>query len=83
MTLESADDGEIRGRWSAVEGARYNIDLLQDGMRDELRSLERARSTSFRWLGNRPGKYAIRARSVNADGVSGPWSAVSDEVVID
>ena len=71
------------GRWSAVEGALYDVDLLHDGMRDELRSLERARSTSFRWLSNRPGTYAIRARSANADGVAGPWSAVSDEVVIE
>ena len=83
VALERLDDGEIRGRWSAVEGARYDVDLLHDGVRDELRSLERARSTSFRWLGNRAGTYAIRARSVNADGVPGPWSAVSDEVVIE
>ena len=83
VALERLDDGEIRGRWSAVEGALYDVDLLHDGVRDELRSLEGARSTSFRWTSNRPGTYAIRTRSVNEDGVAGPWSAVSDEVVIE
>ena len=83
VALERLDDGEIRGRWSAVEGARYDVDLLRDGVRQEDRSLERARSTTFRWLTTRPGTYAIRARSVNGDGVPGPWSAVSDAVVID
>ena len=83
VTLERAGDSHIRGRWSAVEGARYDVDLLRDGVRQEDRSLTRAGSTSFRWLTTRAGTYAIRARSVNADRVPGPWSAVSDEVVID
>ena len=83
VTLERAGDSHIRGRWSAVAGARYDVDLLRDGVRQEDRSLTRARSTSFRWLATRAGTYAIRVRSVNADRVPGPWSAVSDEVVID
>ena len=83
VTLESADDGEIRGRWSAVEGARYDVDLLKDGVRDELRSQERAQGTSFLWTSTRAGTYTIRVRSVNADGVAGPWSTVSNEVAID
>ena len=83
VTLERAGDSHIRGRWSAVADARYDVDLLRDGVRQEDRSLTRARSTSFRWLTTRAGRYAIRARSVNADRVPGPWSALSDEVVID
>lgn len=51
VTLESLDDGEIRGQWRAVEerrhvgawmppnGARYDVDLLHDAKRDGLRSL--------------------------------------------
>ena len=83
VTLESTGDRQLRGRWSAVDGARYDVDLLRDGVRDELRSLERARSTSFRWSSNAAGTYAIRVRSVNADRASGPWSVVSNEVVVD
>ena len=73
----------VQGRWSAVAGARYDVDLLRDGLRQEDRSLTRARSTSFRWLTTRVGRYAIRARSVNGAGVRGPWSAVSNETVTD
>ena len=82
VTLRSLGDGRLRGRWSAVEGARYDVHLMRDGERDELRSLERARSTSFRWSSIGPGTYTIRARSVNEDRVGGPWR-VSDEIVID
>ena len=83
VTLESTGDRQLRGRWSAVQGARYDVDLLHDGVRDGLRSLERARSTSFRWSSNAAGTYTIRVRSVNADRASGPWSVVSNEVVVD
>ena len=83
VTLERAGDSHVQGRWSAVAGARYDVDLLRDGVRQEDRSLTRAGSTSFRWLTTRAGTYAIRARSVNEDRVPGPWSALSDEVVID
>ena len=76
-------DRRIPGRWSAVEGTRDGVDLLLAGVRQEERSPTRAWSTSFRWSGNRAGTSAIRVRSVNEDRVPGPWSAVSDEVVID
>ena len=83
VTLEDLGERRVRGRWSAVEGARYDVDLLHDGVRDEHRSLESARSTSFRWSSNLSGTYTIRARSVNADRLRGPWSAESNQVVID
>ena len=83
VTLERADDDHIRGRWSVVEGARYDVDLLRDGVRQKDRSLTRATSTSFRWLATRAGTYTIRVRSVNADRVPGPWSEVSNEIVVD
>ena len=82
VTLERADDGHFEGRWTAVEGARYDVDLLRDGMRQEDGSLERSQSTSFRWPATGAGTYAIRARTVNEDGLGGPWR-VSNEVVID
>ena len=81
VTLTSPEARYVQGRWSAVEGARYSVDLLRDGVREEDRSLTRARSTSFRWL-VRPGTYSIRVRSVNEDRLGGP-SRTSDEVVID
>ena len=83
VTLESPAKRQLRGRWSAVEGARYAVDLLRDGVRDEHRSLERASSTSFRWQSLSAGTYTIRARSVNEDRLPGPWSAPSNEVVFD
>ena len=83
VTLERAGDSHIRGRWSAVAGARYDVDLLRDGVRQEDRSLTRAGSTSFRWLTTRAGTYAIRVRSVNGNRVPGPWSVLSNEIVID
>lgn len=83
VTLESPAERQLRGRWSAVEGARYAVDLLRDGVRDEHRSLERASSTSFRWQSLSAGTYTIRARSVNEDRLPGPWSAPSNEVVLD
>ena len=82
VTLESVGDGHVEGRWSGAEDARYDVHLMHDGVHDELRSLERARSTSFRWTSNGAGTYTIRARTVNEDGLGGPWR-VSDEVVID
>ena len=84
VTLESPADGELRGRWSAVEGARYDVEVVRDGVADEDRSLSYARNTttSFPWTHLWPGTYVIRARSVNEDRVGGPWRT-SEEVVID
>ena len=65
-----------------MEGARYDVELLRDGVPDEDRSLTRAQSMSFRWSSLSAGTYAIRARSVNEDGVGGPWRK-SNAVVID
>ncbi|MCY4343764.1 MAG: hypothetical protein OXE83_09365, partial [Gammaproteobacteria bacterium] len=64
-------------------GARYAVDLLLDGAPVEGRSLSRTARTSFRWSGLAPGAYALRVRSVDADGLAGPWSPATDEVVID
>ena len=84
VTLESPARRELRGRWSAVAGARYAVDLLRDGVAEEDRSLSYARNTttSFHWTHLRPGTYAIRACSVNEDRVRGPCR-VSDAVVVD
>ena len=82
VTLTRSGQRELQGRWSAVAGVRYDVDVLRDGVRDEDRSLTRARSTSFRWTHLLPGTYTIRTRSVNEDRVGGPWRG-SDEVVID
>ena len=84
VTLESPARRELRGRWSAVEGARYDVELVRDGRADEDRSLTRARNTttSFRWTHLLPGTYSIRARSVNEDRLGGPWRT-SEEVEID
>ena len=73
----------VRGRWSAVPGARYKVDLLRDGVRDEDRSLERTSRTTFRWVGLTAGTYTVRACSVNEDRECGAWSAESNAVVID
>ena len=83
VTLESPAPGELRGRWSVVEGARYGVDLLQDGVRDDDRSLSRSTRNTFRWQSLSRGTYTIRACSVNEERVCGPWSAESNEVVID
>lgn len=84
VTLENVGDRLLRARWSAVEGARYDIDLLKDGVREEIRSLKSTRSTAIRWWYRSPaGSYTLRVRSVNAEGVRGPWSAHSNEVVFD
>ena len=84
VTLESPGRRELRGRWSAVEGARYDVELVRDGVADEDRSLSYARNTTttFRWTHLLPGTYSIRARSVNEDRLGGPWRT-SDEIVID
>ena len=82
VTLERTDDGHVEGRWSAVEDARYDVDLLRDGVPQDDHSLGQAQSTTFRWPATAAGTYAIRARTVNEDGLGGPWR-VSDEVVID
>ena len=68
VTLARAGQGELRGRWSAVEGARYAVDLLQDGVRDDDRSLTRSSRTTFRWQSLSAGTYTIRACSINEDG---------------
>ena len=84
VTLTSPARRELRGRWSAVEGARYDVELVRDGRADEDRSLTRARNTTttFRWTHLLPGTYEIRARSVNEDRLGGPWRT-SEEVEID
>ena len=84
VTLESPARRELRGRWSAVEGARYDVELVRDGVADEDRSLSNARNTttSFHWTHLLPGTYAIRARAVNGDRLGGPWRT-SDEIEID
>ena len=82
VTLESPATRQLRGRWSVVEGARYAVDLLQDGVRDDDRSLTRSTRNTFRWQSLSPGTYTIRACSVNEDRRCGPWSAESNAVVI-
>ena len=84
VTLESPARRELRGRWSAVAGALYAIDLLRDGVADEDRSLSNARNTttSFHWTHLRPGTYALRACSVNEDRLRGPCRE-SDPVELD
>ena len=73
----------VHGRWSAVPGARYRVDFLHDGVRDDLRSLERASSTTFRWLVRWAGTYTIRVCSMNEYRECGAWSVESNAVVID
>ena len=82
VTLESPNNLLLRGRWSAVEGARYDVDLVRNGVRDYDRSLTRTTSTSFRWSSILSGTYTIRVRSVNGDRVGGAWQE-SEEVRID
>ena len=84
VTLESPGTRQVRGRWSAVEGASYDVDLLRDGAREEDRSLTRARNTttSFRWSALLAGTDASRVCSVNEDRLRGPCRE-SNEVVID
>ncbi len=82
VAVEDAGGRRVRGAWSAVAGARYGVDLLLDGAPVEGRSLARTTRTSFRWSGLAPGTYALRVRSVDADGQAGPWSGASNEVVI-
>ncbi len=83
VAAEDAGGRRVRGEWDAVAGARYAVDLLLDGAPVEGRSLSRTTRTSFRWSGLAPGAYALRVRSVDADGLAGPWSPATDEVVID
>ena len=84
VTLEIAAERQLRGRWSEVEGARYDVDVLRNGKRETARSMKNTRSTAIRWWFNSPpGTYTIRVRSVNADGVRGPWSALSNEITFD
>ncbi len=82
VAVEDAGGRRVRGAWSAVAGARYAVELLLDGAPVEGRSLARTTRTSFRWSGLAPGTYALRVRSVDADGNAGPWSGASNEVVI-
>ncbi|MXW49598.1 MAG: hypothetical protein F4171_00105 [Gammaproteobacteria bacterium] len=83
VRLEDAGGRRVRGEWSAVEGARYGVELLLGGAPVEGRSLAATTRTSFRWSGLGAGTYALRVRSVDADGQAGPWSGPSNEVVID
>lgn len=77
-------DHQLRGRWTAVESARYDVDLLRNGKRFANLSKEGTRSTSIRWwYRHSSGTYTLRVRSVNADGVRGPWSGLSNEIVFD
>ena len=72
-SLTSPSNRRLRGRWSVVPGARYDIDLLRNGFADEDRSLRRSTRTSFQWSSLVAGTYAIRVRSVNEDGEPGAW----------
>ena len=83
VRLEDAGGRRVRGEWSAVDGARYGVELLLGGAPLEGRSLARTTRTSFRWSGLEAGTYGLRVRSVDADGQAGPWSGPSNEVVID
>ncbi len=83
VAAEDAGGRRVRGEWDAVAGARYAVELLLDGAPVEGRSLSRTTRTSFRWSGLAPGAYALRVRSVDADGQAGPWSPPTPEVVID
>ena len=83
MTAQDAGGHRVRAEWSAVEGARYGVDLLLGGAPLWGRSLAATTRTDFRWSGLEPGTYSIRVRSVDADGQPGPWSAPSNDVVID
>lgn len=83
VTLENAGGRRVRGEWSAVDGARYGVGLLRDGDPLEGRSLAATTRTSFRWSGLEAGIYRLRVRSVDADGQAGPWSDLSNEVIID
>jgi len=55
VTLSSSGERELHCRWSAVIGVRYAVDLLQDGVRDDGRSLTRSSQTSFHWTSLSPG----------------------------
>ncbi len=83
VRLEDAGGRRVRGEWDAAPGMRYGVELLLGGAPLEGRSLARTARASFRWSGLAPGAYALRARSVDADGKAGPWSPPTDEVVID
>ncbi len=82
MTAEGAGHRRVRGEWSAVEGARYGVELLLGGAPVEGRSLAATARTDFRWSGLEPGAYSIRVRSVDSDGQAGPWSEPSNEVAV-
>jgi hypothetical protein len=83
VVLARAGERSVRGRWSPVDGARYRVDLMRDGVRDENRSLSQSTSTSFHWSSLGAGRYTIRACVVNEDRECGAWSAVSNGIDID
>ena len=82
VTLESVGERQLRARWDRIEGARYDVDVLKNGVRQEHLSLLGTRSTAIRWwYRNAAGTYSLQVRSVNSDDVRGPWSALSNPIV--
>lgn len=74
VTLESPGRKQLRGRWSKVAGATYDVDRLRSGEREANHSLTRTSSTSMRWWSARSNEtYTIRVRSVNSDGLRSAW----------
>ena len=83
VVLDSPYECELRGRWDAVAGARYAVDLLRGGVRDAQRSVADWAHPRRTWSGLCVGAFRVRVCSLNEDGDCGPWSAESNEVVID
>lgn len=83
VSLASAGPRRVRGQWDAVPGVRYGVELLRGGVPVEGRSLARTTRSDFRWSRLEPGNYRLRVRSVDSDGLAGPWSAPSNEVAVE